>query len=381
MSNFLISPLAPWLITLAILATGLVLWRLSAKPSSRWARWSVRAPSLLFIGLAVAMFLGASLNVFMHARVLRAHPPPGTMVDVDGIKMHVWCEGPTSSSAPTLFMISGGYGQALWLRHLQRELTAGYRTCLMDRPGLGWSDARDLPNDFEPVMAEMRSALEAAGERFPMVLVGYSWGGLFAADFAGRYPEDVAGLVLLDPTAPSHVIAYLHCGIPPGYHRVLQVMFGLGWIRSLSPLYHSRMDPIRAAVGEDWDTLAAFELRPSSLLGQHSSLTAHCRRPTSTLPSADGLLGDLPLLQVIQTPKPSDEKPEWLKHLTDFEYSNHRALDHQARFDYPRMSSRSSTVYAPVGAGHEFPMTEADFTLDQIRGFMLNLAHKPVRTE
>ena len=34
----------------------------------------------------------------------------------------------------------------------------------------------------------------------PYVLVGFSWGGMLARYFAGYYPNDIVGLVFIDPS-------------------------------------------------------------------------------------------------------------------------------------------------------------------------------------
>jgi pimeloyl-ACP methyl ester carboxylesterase len=56
------------------------------------------------------------------------------------------------------------------------------------------------PRDGRQIAAELRRALELAGLRPPYVLVGASLGGPYVRVFAGLYPDDVAALVLVDPT-------------------------------------------------------------------------------------------------------------------------------------------------------------------------------------
>lgn len=73
-----------------------------------------------------------------------------------------------------------------------------------DRPGYGESPVTDGSRDPCTIAAELRSALREAGLAPPYVLVGHSFGGLYQYVFAKLYPQDVAGLVLLDPTHPDH---------------------------------------------------------------------------------------------------------------------------------------------------------------------------------
>jgi len=334
---------------------------------------------VLVLAIGLVMTAGAVHTAIRMTAIRRANPPPGTMVEVNGTRLHVWCEGP--ATRPTVLLLPGGYGQALWMRHLQEGLALDHRVCLIDRAGLGWSDSRPLPNGVERVVEEMRDALAAAGEDFPMVIVGHSFGGLYAADFAAIYPHDVAGIVLLDPTAPSHNIARADNECPgPDYATVLGAMYGLGFNRRLNPLFGPGVARERELAGDDWGTLVAFEIRPSALLGASSAFNAPCRRPLSTVPATPGRLGDLPVLQIVQEPEPSEGRPPWLDHLTDFEYANYRELFDAARDDYVRMSGRSRLEYAPPGAGHDFPATEREFTLGRIRAFVAELVSGTFQT-
>ena len=374
MRSFLISPFAPWIISTVILIVGYVGFRFGRRRSAAWARWTLLLPSGLLVAVGVLLAVGTIFTAIKQASVRSANPPPGQIVEVGGVDIHVWCEGDNRDD--TVLLISGGYSQALWFAHLKRDLEADYRTCLLDRAGLGWSEARPLEYGVESVLREIREALMAAGEELPITIVGHSFGGFYAANFAAKYPDDVKGIVLLDPTAPSHNVAMSTGGCyPVNYVSVLGSMFGLGFIKSLNPMYAPHMDTIRAAIGDDYDLLVAFESRPKSILAGHSALEAPCRKPLSQIPSIPGLLGDLPVLQVIQVPEePGEDRPAWLAHLSDFEYENHKLLFEAASNDYLEMSTNSHNTFAPEGAGHNFPHTEREFTLEQIRGFLASPA-------
>ncbi|MER6942955.1 alpha/beta hydrolase [Nonomuraea sp. NPDC000554] len=70
---------------------------------------------------------------------------------------------------------------------------------LYDRAGTGWSDHAELPRSAAEVTDELRSLLRAAGVPAPYLLVGHSLAGVYARHYAQRFPEEVAGLLLLDP--------------------------------------------------------------------------------------------------------------------------------------------------------------------------------------
>jgi pimeloyl-ACP methyl ester carboxylesterase len=76
------------------------------------------------------------------------------------------------------------------------------RVCAYDRAGQGWSDDPPHPQDGLQAATDLHTLLDRAGEDVPYVLVGHSTGGTYAMTCAARYPEQVAGMVLLDSSNP-----------------------------------------------------------------------------------------------------------------------------------------------------------------------------------
>src|SRR4029079_17185337 len=70
--------------------------------------------------------------------------------------------------------------------------------CVYDRAGRGWSDPVSLLQDGGAVAADLHTLLDRANVPGPFVLVGHSSGAQYVRIFAGRYPEQAAGMVLLD---------------------------------------------------------------------------------------------------------------------------------------------------------------------------------------
>lgn len=105
---------------------------------------------------------------------------------------------------PTLVFQSGlGDGKAVWrpvVALLPAEDVFAY-----DRPGRGAAADVEGPRDPCTIAAELRSRLRQAGVAPPYILVGHSLGGTYQYVFARLYPDEVAGLVLLDPTHPRHL--------------------------------------------------------------------------------------------------------------------------------------------------------------------------------
>ncbi len=97
-------------------------------------------------------------------------------------------------------------GGAIWSTawgFVQPEVAKTTRVCTYDRAGTGWSDAGPLPRDATRFAEELHTLLQAAHVPGPYVLAGHSLGGLPVRVFAGRYPSEVAGVVLIDAMTPQ----------------------------------------------------------------------------------------------------------------------------------------------------------------------------------
>lgn len=74
-----------------------------------------------------------------------------------------------------------------------------------NRPGYGNSQSAETPRDGATIVEELRQSLKHKGLAPPYLLVGHSLGGLYMQLFAKRYPQEVSGLVLVDPLLPGIV--------------------------------------------------------------------------------------------------------------------------------------------------------------------------------
>jgi pimeloyl-ACP methyl ester carboxylesterase len=133
--------------------------------------------------------------------VAGAPPLRGQMIDVDGgRRMHIICEGP-AGAGPTIVFEAGAFGlSADWGAVQQMTTERGWRSCAYDRAGMGISDPSPAAPDALTVTADLERLLGLAGERGPYILVGHSMAGLYLPLFASRYPDQVAGIVLVDAT-------------------------------------------------------------------------------------------------------------------------------------------------------------------------------------
>jgi len=170
---------------------------------------------MLVIGSIVALLLAAgALYQFIGARRgARRYTAPGMMIEVDGQHLHVICAG---NSRPTVLFESGIAASLLSWTRVLRDVATFTRACAYDRAGLGWSDPSKAPRTVARMLREVRGVLAKVATAGPHVLVGHSFGAFLVCAYASRHPDDVAGLVLLDPPSEWHEItreqAYLLWG-------------------------------------------------------------------------------------------------------------------------------------------------------------------------
>jgi len=160
---------------------------------------------------------------------------PGKSYDVGGHRLHLDCHG---HGGPTVVLANGlGEISASWAR-ITAQVGGTTRVCAYDRAGQGWSDDAGKPQDGVTAARELHTLLAFAGEHGPYVLVGHSIGGTYALTYASQYPEQVAGLVLLDSSSPEQFTS-----IPsyPGQYAVMRR--GLGLLPTLARLGLGRLVP------------------------------------------------------------------------------------------------------------------------------------------
>lgn len=123
--------------------------------------------------------------------------PRGKLVDIGDTKLHIYGEG---FGSPTIIFDSGHWtcSSVTEWNLVQSKLSKITRTIVYDRAGTGWSEESKNPRNSAQLVEELYSLLVNSGEKPPYVLVGHSFGALNMILFANKYPDKVAGLVLVD---------------------------------------------------------------------------------------------------------------------------------------------------------------------------------------
>ena len=158
---------------------------------------------ILVIGLVGLILLGVAYQAVATELDKSGYSPRGQLYPVNGHLMHLVCMG---EGSPTVVLQAGGVAESLWWYRVQNQVAAHTRVCAFDRPGLGWSEPVSGPRDPLTIDAELHTLLEQASVPGPYVMAGHSWGAVLTRIYAAQYPDEVAGIVLVDSSIliPKH---------------------------------------------------------------------------------------------------------------------------------------------------------------------------------
>jgi pimeloyl-ACP methyl ester carboxylesterase len=140
---------------------------------------------------------------------------PGRLIDVGGHKLHINCVG---TGSPTVVLEPGLGEPSTAMAWITPAVAATTRVCVYDRAGRGWSESTG-PRDGVQTAADLHVLLQRAGEHGPFVLAGHSAGGIYVMNYAARYPEQIAGVVLLDSMHPDQ---YSRIASWPGFYEMFR---------------------------------------------------------------------------------------------------------------------------------------------------------------
>lgn len=147
------------------------------------------------IGAVLLLAAGFTYEQAEEWRDRRQFPQIGRSVDIGGRTLNLYCSG--AGSPAVVFDAGGNQPGYSWIL-VQPELARSTRSCWYDRAGYGWSDPAQGPRSSADIADDLHKLLHAAGVPPPYILVGHSFGGFNVRVYAGRYRNEVAGMVLVD---------------------------------------------------------------------------------------------------------------------------------------------------------------------------------------
>jgi len=182
-----------WPVPVLMLAIWLIVQvRRDVPGRSRWLIYPV-------LGAFALLAVGGAIEKVAEVGDGGQYGTDGEMIDVGGHKLFISCTG---TGSPTVVLQSGlGQGEAYWAR-IAPQAAATTRVCAYDRAGRGRSEPASAPQDGAAIARDLHALLAASGNHGPYVLAAHSSGGVYARFFAAAYPDEVAGMVLLDAQSP-----------------------------------------------------------------------------------------------------------------------------------------------------------------------------------
>lgn len=290
-------------------------------------------------------------------------------------RLHINCQG--AGTPAVVFDAALGASSVSWTL-VQPAVAAVTRACSYDRAGMGWSDAGPLPRTAGRIAGELHALLQAAGVSPPYVLVGHSFGGFVMRIFATRYPDEAAGLVLIDPAHPEQWLApsdrerheiergvrlcrYGEVAARLGLARLVAALAGIGALGPARTLARAigrgrlqREDegvlaPVWKLPREARRPLRRFWTQPKFFEALGSQIGSVCESAREVEESVGAGYGDLPLITI------SSSNPDPIR---------------VQRQEYlARLSSRGRHVIAP-DSGHWIPLDQPQFVIHTIAGMV-----------
>jgi pimeloyl-ACP methyl ester carboxylesterase len=297
---------------------------------------------------------------------------PGQLVDVGTHRLHISCAG---HGTPTVVFDSALAGSVLSWILVQPEVATFTHTCSYDRAGHGWSEAGPMPRTLSRIVDELHTLLERTNVPPPFVLVGHSYGGLVAQLYISRYPDEVAGMVLVDSAHAKDWAnvsegerARLEMGIRLcrrgasvarfGVGRVVSSLVGVGALAAargltsvmsggvLSGQHEEILAPVLRLPPEVRPLLRRMWIRPEFFEAVGSQMARICDDAAELLKEGDRGYGNTPLVVL------SSSNPEPGREL-----------------DQERLAARSTrgTHLIARQSGHWIPLDEPELVIQAVR--------------
>lgn len=293
--------------------------------------------------------LGYLYEKWAAARAKLRYPPTGQLISIGTHRLHIVVKGEEHSGI-TVILESGAGGYSLEWRDIQAEIAQFARVVAYDRTGHGWSDAGLMPRLPQRIAAELHILLKHAGIQPPYILVGQSLGGFYVRQFAAMYPQEVAGLVLIDASHPE-MHQYPETGIQDiatGIARdILKTRFGWKRLRGINPYGFYEKLPIQ--LKRAW-----IALEPGNTEATASEIMSVINGVS--LPKN---LGHLPLIVLTRTPSDSALSPLWQK----------------LQADLATLSTNSTHIIAEK-AGHNIHHDDPMLVVEAVRQMIQQVGQK-----
>ena len=337
----------------------------------QWIKWLRRVLLGLVLLIVVLLAVGAVYQWMAQANDRQLYLPLSEIVEVDGTELYLKCIG---EGSPTVILEAGlGSNSNSW-SGIHDTLAEATQVCAYDRSGMGWSAYNTDMVSSEQIANTLHTLLNNAEILSPYVMVGHSAGGVYVRQFAALYPDDVAGIVLVDSSheqQTSRLPTELQ-DISAGFETLLR------FCRAVAPFGIIRVSGMVEAQFEGSpfsdDVLQAAIAHAKQTHTCSAMLAANNAFDTDTsqvAPPPD--LGDIPLI-VLTAGKGYADEPNWVPAdfpLSVLEEADNIWMDMQS--ELASLSTESEQIV--VGsAGHNIHLDDPDAVIDAILEMVVTLS-------
>jgi len=320
--------------------------------TSGFRRWARRILLGLLVLLLMTLLVGVVWQAVASTAEQRNYPPPGQLVDVGGYRLHLQCVG---QGTPTVILEGGVPEWSIHWQAVQPGIAEFTRVCAYDRAGYGWSEMGPKPRTAQRIVEELHALLTSAGEQGPYVLVAHSLWGPAALLYQHTYPDDVAGMVLIETWSPelfSPMPDVIEQSLP--LNQIMSTLASLGQVRLLGELGILPLEEMLKA------NLLPEELRPvykaayygASFWGTMNDEYSAMAESATQVQNL-GALGDLPLRVVKAGLRPADDYPP-------------DAVWNEVQNKLAALSSNGRLILADT-SGHFVQLEQPDLVVDTVR--------------
>jgi pimeloyl-ACP methyl ester carboxylesterase len=286
----------------------------------------------------------------------------GNLVDVGGHRLHIYASG--GGSPPVIFESGGGSWSLDWYL-VQTEVTKFTRACSYDRAGFGWSESGPRPRTSLQITTELHTLLESTGVEKPCILVGASFGGHTVRLFAKNYPDEVAGIILLDARHEA-----IDSKMPPAWKRMESTGKGMnqamlqaskaGALNLLGRMMGEKAAPptVSKLPAELRTMYLSVGYQPKYFQNNLDELAAIAESDQQV--SASGNLGSLPLIVV------RHGIPDLFARMPADQAIKAEQVWQELQTDLTRLSSNSQLIVADK-SGHAIQNDQPELVVDAIR--------------
>ena len=330
-------------------------------------RWGLGILGGSVMVLVILLLAGYVYQVRTTRADFEQFPAAGQLVDVGGYSLQIVCQG---EGGPTVVVDAGNGDFSLGWGLVQPEVAQFTRVCTYDRAGYGWSDPGPEPRNAQQIATELHTLLAEAGVEAPYVLVGHSLGGYTVRMYAHLYPEDVAGMVLVDAGHEDQLSR-----LPPeyeevnrqqsGYMSVMGAMSRFGVLRLLGKSFGEQALPphiqqLPADVQDAYVTMISHPSYFDATLGELRALEETCDQVGGL-----GDLGDLPLVVLTAESTLNSEALGAIGLPPDFPVEQIQSTWIELQEELASLSTNSTHLIAE-GSGHAIHLDRPDLVVEAI---------------